>query len=243
MRITIVRSRALQFRIHPEDVLATCDAQGSVYALYPRYVHDDPGSESWHAICLIVGGCAGVRSARRIRRCDIEENRIPVSPVFHSLARAAAALALATGLATAAAAQGAAPALVLTRGAAAADSVEFTLEELAQIPQVTVVTENEFTDGPVVYRGPLMRDVLAYLELDQAETVRVFAANDYYVDIPTSDFHRYTVILALEADGARLSRREKGPLWVMYPISDHPELRDPVYNARLIWQVVRIEPI
>lgn len=166
-----------------------------------------------------------------------------MSPIFNLLARSAAALVLAAGLAATAAAQSASPALILTRGADATDSVEFTLDELAQIPQVTVVTQNEFTDGPVAYRGPLMRDVLAHLELDRAETVRVFAANDYYVDIPTSDFQRYTVILALEADGVRLSRREKGPLWVMYPITDHPELRDPVYNARLIWQVVRIEPI
>jgi hypothetical protein len=29
----------------------------------------------------------------------------------------------------------------------------------------------------------------------------------------------------------------------MYPISDHPELRDPTYVHRLIWQVVRIETL
>jgi hypothetical protein len=134
-------------------------------------------------------------------------------------------------------------ALTLTRGASGADSLEFTLEALAELPQTTIVTENEFSDGPVTYRGPLIRDVLAHLGLDQAETVRFTAANDYYVDIPTSDFRRYNVILAIEADGNRLSRREKGPIWVMYPISDHPELQDPVYNTRLIWQVVRIESL
>ena len=45
----------------------------------------------------------------------------------------------------------------------------------------------------------------------------------------------------MEADGEKLSRREKGPLWLMYPISDHAELNDPIYLRRLIWQVVRIE--
>ena len=57
------------------------------------------------------------------------------------------------------------------------------------------------------------------------ETVRFTAANDYFVDIPTSDFRDYDAILAMEADGETLSRREKGPLWLMYPISDHAELR------------------
>lgn len=166
-----------------------------------------------------------------------------MTPSFSPLIRRVATLLFVAALSTGAAVEAKSPALVLSAGPDAETTVEFTLEELAEIPQVTVVTLNEFTDAPVSYRGPLMRDVLAFLGLDDIEVVRVYAANDYYVDIPTSDFQRYSVILALEADGARLSRREKGPLWVMYPMSDHPELRDPVYNARLIWQVVRIEKI
>ncbi len=118
---------------------------------------------------------------------------------------------------------------------------DLTLEQLSAMPQADVITENEFTDGKVDYRGPLMRDVVEMAGLQDAETVRVTAANDYFVDIPTQDFKDYDVILAMEADGERLSRREKGPLWLMYPISDHAALRDPIYLRRLIWQVVRIE--
>jgi hypothetical protein len=156
----------------------------------------------------------------------------------------AAALLLAAGMAGGTSRAGAGePALVLSRGAGA-ETVEFTLEELAALPQRTVVTRNEFSDGPVSYRGPLVRDVLAHLGLDEAEAVRFVAANDYAVEIPTADFRRYAAILAMEADGTPLSRRDKGPLWLMYPISDHGELQgNPVYNARLIWQVVRIEAL
>ena len=45
----------------------------------------------------------------------------------------------------------------------------------------------------------------------------------------------------MEVEGAPLSRRDKGPLWLMYPISSHSELQEPVYLGRLIWQVVRID--
>jgi hypothetical protein len=124
-----------------------------------------------------------------------------------------------------------------------ARTVELSLEELAAMPQVTLVTENEFADGTVAYRGPLVRDVLAQLGLQDLDFARFVAANDYYVDIPTEDFRNYDAILAMEADGEPLSRREKGPLWLMYPISDHPELRDPIYLRRLIWQLVRIEAL
>ena len=95
----------------------------------------------------------------------------------------------------------------------------------------------------MAYRGPLVRDVLAQLGLDDATQVRLIAANDYFVDIPTEDFRKYDAILAMQADGEPLSRRDKGPLWLMYPISDHAELKDPVYQRRLIWQVVRIEAL
>jgi hypothetical protein len=155
---------------------------------------------------------------------------------------AATTLAGVAMLASIASADGEA-ALILSRGPENVETLEFTLDELAALPQVTIVTENEFSDGAVEYRGPLVRDVIERLALGDAETLRFTAANDYYVEIPTSDFRDYDVILAMEADGARLSRREKGPLWLMYPISDHSELSDPIYIHRLIWQVVMIEAI
>lgn len=133
--------------------------------------------------------------------------------------------------------------LVLSRGPGNAETLGLTAKDLADLPQVTVVTQNEFTNGKVTFRGPLARDVLERLAIDHVDTVRFIAANDYYVDVPTSDFQKYDVILATEADGKTLSRRDKGPIWLIYPISDHPELQDPLYIKRLIWQVVRIESL
>ena len=104
-------------------------------------------------------------------------------------------------------------------------TLELSLEQLEAMPQVIVATENEFSDGVVDYRGPLVRDVLARVGLDKLDQVRFTAANDYFVDIPTEDFTEYDAILAMEADGEKLGRREKGPLWLMYPISDHSELQ------------------
>lgn len=134
------------------------------------------------------------------------------------------------------------PALVLGAGEDDATSA-LTLDDLEAMPQTTIVTEHDFIDGAVAYRGPLMRDVIAGTPLAGAPMLRFIAANDYIIDIPASDFRNYAVILAMEADGVKLSRRERGPLWLMYPISDHPELRDRTYIERLIWQVVRIEPL
>jgi hypothetical protein len=155
----------------------------------------------------------------------------------------AARLALVLGLLAAPAGAALAGAALELVGAGRAQVRELSLEDLAAMPQVEVKTENEFSDGIVAYRGPLVRDVLAELGLDRLQAVRFVAVNDYYVDIPTSDFQEFDVILAMEADGKPLARRDKGPLWLMYPITDHAALRDPIYLRRLIWQVIRIEAL
>lgn len=116
-----------------------------------------------------------------------------------------------------------------------------SLGDLRALPWTTIATRTPFNDGVVAYRGPLMRDVLHALGLSDAASVFCLAVNDYSVEIPTRDFHDWDVILAMEADGAPLPPRETGPLWIIYPVSDHPELGGRVYSERLIWQLIRIE--
>lgn len=134
------------------------------------------------------------------------------------------------------------PALsVLLPGGVAETRLSFA--DLRALPWITVKTCNRFSDGLVAYSGPLVRDVLATVGLDRTKVVRFIAANDYSVDIPTSDFTRWDVILAMEADGAPLDRRATGPIWVIYPQSSDAELDKPIYSQRLIWQLIRIEAL
>ena len=138
--------------------------------------------------------------------------------------------------------QAASPLLVVRHlGGGAPAEVTFTEEQLRAMPQVTIRTRTEFTDGLVEFRGPLARDVLAAANLGDAKTAHLVASNDYALDVPVSDFTNYDVILAMEANGTKLSRRDKGPIWLMYPLDDHPELQDPAYTIRLVWQLVTVE--
>lgn len=116
-----------------------------------------------------------------------------------------------------------------------------TLEELRALPQVTLRTANEFADGLNDYTGPLARDVIQLIGTGTGTRVKLTAANDYAVVIDLQEFEDYDVIFALGANGEVFSVRDKGPIWVMYPISEHVELQDPVFNNRLIWQLVRLE--
>ena len=118
---------------------------------------------------------------------------------------------------------------------------ELSLEQLQEYPQVEVLTANEFVDGERRFRGPLAREVLGLDEAAASGIVVLTAANDYQVEVSSQEFQDYDVILALSMDEKNLSRRDKGPIWVIYPMSEHEELQDPVFNSRLIWQLVKME--
>ncbi len=118
--------------------------------------------------------------------------------------------------------------------------VSLTMDELNALPQAVIHTENEFEDEMSAYAGPLARDVLALAGAGGHVAV-LTAVNDYAVEVPLEDFINYDVVFALSINGNVFSRRDKGPIWVVYPMSDHAELQDPVYNARLIWQLVKVE--
>ena len=119
--------------------------------------------------------------------------------------------------------------------------VRLSEADLLALRQVTIRTRTEFTDGVVEFIGPLARDAVAFIETGTATSIHLVAANDYAIDIPLSDLTDYDVILAMQANGARLSMRDKGPIWLMYPLDDHAELRDPTYTVRLIWQLTTME--
>jgi hypothetical protein len=115
-----------------------------------------------------------------------------------------------------------------------------TEEQILALDSHVIETKTEFTDGVPRFEGPLVIDVLTLAGLATHETAQMVAVNDYSVLIPISDFRDYDVILAHRMNGKSLSRRDKGPYWVMYPLDEYGELSDPLYNNRLIWQLVEI---
>lgn len=118
---------------------------------------------------------------------------------------------------------------------------EFSRTDLENLPQITLVTENEFVDGPTKFVGPLARDILDTVGRGISDSLLLTAANDFQVEIPVNEIDKYDVVFALQANDIALSARDKGPIWVIYPISEHKELQDPLYNSRLIWQLVRMD--
>ncbi|MDE2093839.1 MAG: hypothetical protein KGI87_08320 [Burkholderiales bacterium] len=71
--------------------------------------------------------------------------------------------------------------------------------------------------------------------------VRAVALNDYRVDIPIDDFARHGALLAYLLDDQPMAVRDKGPLVIIYPFDDRPELRTALHYSRAIWQLRSLE--
>lgn len=66
------------------------------------------------------------------------------------------------------------------------------------------------------------------------------AINDYSVEIPISDAVEGGPILAYKSDGAYMSRRDKGPIWLIYPYDQNADYRSETIYSRSIWQLDRL---
>jgi hypothetical protein len=116
------------------------------------------------------------------------------------------------------------------------DGAEFDLSTLEQLGVVDLTTHTPWTQGEVRFTGVPLSRVLDAVGAS-GTTLDAVAINDYQISIPVDDPRRYPVLLATRLAGQPLRVRDKGPIWLIYPWTDHPEIDDEEHHARSIWQL------
>lgn len=116
----------------------------------------------------------------------------------------------------------------------------WTLSEMIDKADMNVITKTPWTDGLVTFRGVSSRHLLALVDKPKAD-IKVTALNDYWAVIPYEDIVKYNPILAVMQNEQTMSIRDKGPIWVIYPLTQHNELNNEVLHSRMVWQVASIE--
>ena len=118
-------------------------------------------------------------------------------------------------------------------------AAEFDLDMLRALGLVEFDTTTLWTDGVQHFTGvPLVR-VLNRIGAT-GTAIRAEALNDYVISIPVEDAVEGGPILAFEQNGTRLSVRDKGPLWVVYPYDSDPAYKSEVIYSRSVWQLQRM---
>ncbi len=113
------------------------------------------------------------------------------------------------------------------------------LAMLEALPVVTITTRTPWTEGETVFTGVRMSELMDYVGADPSD-MTLSALDEYSVNVTDPEFGDYPVILAYKVNGDYISVRELGPLWVMYPFDDHPELDSSTNRARCVWQLTQI---
>lgn len=118
----------------------------------------------------------------------------------------------------------------------------FDMAMLGALPQTAFRARTPWFTEPRHFTGPLLRDILVASGA-RGTLLRLRALNDYRVDVPWEDAQRHDPIVARLLDGQPMAVRDKGPLFLIYPFDDRPELRSAVYYNRSAWQLRTIEVI
>lgn len=114
---------------------------------------------------------------------------------------------------------------------------------LAALPQTEFTTTTPWTQGSHHYRGPTLAAVLAAQGILSASKIAVSALNGYQQVVDLALFDGVPLTLVRHEDDKPLTRRNKGPLWLLIPFSSHPKLDIPPIHNCMVWQVTRIEII
>jgi hypothetical protein len=116
---------------------------------------------------------------------------------------------------------------------------QFSEDEFMSLEQSTITTSTTWTER-ARFEGPLMSDVLKHVGASGSR-LDVVALDNYSVSIPMSDLATYGVILAHSRGGKRMTARDFGPTWVMYPRDRYPDkLNTPLAQSKFVWQVRRV---
>lgn len=116
----------------------------------------------------------------------------------------------------------------------------FDLAMLQALGAETITTATPWTEGHTKFEGITGARLLNAVGGKGTKVVAA-AINDYKAEVPIEDFTEKGAFLAFSAEGKRLTVRDKGPLWLLYPFDAKPDLKTEVYFGRSVWQIKSLE--
>lgn len=120
------------------------------------------------------------------------------------------------------------------------DGARFDRAMIEALAQRATVTSTPWYDEAHSFEGPLATAILDAVGA-QGDMMRVIALNEYASEVPIEDARNFPIVFATHLDGQVISVRDKGPLFLIYPFDEFPELFNEVYFGRSVWQISRIE--
>lgn len=119
------------------------------------------------------------------------------------------------------------------------DIIELDLLSLTQLESTTITTNQPWTDEPKEYTGVRVSTLLNHIGATSSE-FEALASNEYKFVLSGIDFEKYPIIVAYKIDGEFLETRKLGPLLIIFPFDDYPELLTESNKAASVWQLIEM---
>ncbi|GMQ48943.1 hypothetical protein [Vibrio sp. 10N] len=113
-------------------------------------------------------------------------------------------------------------------------------QDLLELPQTEIATELPWIDGVSRFSGVQLTDIFNHIKTPIPKTMTFVALNNYQVEVEIQDIEKYQPIIANRKNGEMMSVRDKGPFWVIFPLSEYPEIDNTDYHAKMIWQLKEV---
>jgi hypothetical protein len=115
----------------------------------------------------------------------------------------------------------------------------FDRSMLLALPQGTVTAQPPEFDAPTKFSGPLLREVLGFIEAAKVKITFV-ALNGYTGWLAPEDIDSSDWILALSADGVPLGLAQQGPIWILNTRPPDFKTND-IHHGHWVWAVFYIK--
>ena len=119
------------------------------------------------------------------------------------------------------------------------DEIHLDLECIKNLPTFSFVTNTPWSDGEQEFLGVRLSVLFDTLDI-KAKSFSALALDNYKADVDV-DWHKYPVIIAYQHNGTDISIRRLGPLRIIFPFDDYPELLNDFNIASAVWQLTHID--
>lgn len=115
----------------------------------------------------------------------------------------------------------------------------FDMDMLQALPAGEFQTTTQWTEGNKTFKGVPLKALLESVGAT-GTTITATALNNYSVEIPFDALKDDAPIVAYTIDGETFSRRDKGPLWIVFPYDSSAEYQTELVYGWSIWQLATL---
>lgn len=120
------------------------------------------------------------------------------------------------------------------------NEAHFDRAMLESLPRTEFSTDTPWADGVQRFAGVRLSDLFEYIGAAPTGFIAE-GLDDYKFTVEELDVQNYPTIIAYEHNGNAMSVRKLGPLRIMFPFDDHPELLTPINEASAVWQLIKMD--